>query len=309
VLIIVEGPDCVGKSTFAEKLRKLIEWRYTSDTVELVHRGPPTSHPLDEYEVPLLAYRQCAGRHVVCDRWHLGELVYPEVLGRSTELTAPVLSHIELFLASRAALVVLITAPTEHLRECVRTRGDDLVDDDQVDAIRAGFLDVSNRTTLPLVHLTSDDVDGSDAVEYVLGEADALAQTTRVLTRYVTYVGSRWPKLLLLGDVRRTGTAEGDLRPAFMPYPATSGHYLLDALINAPGFGVGVANACDVDSVDTLLQDLGNPDTVTLGRNALRSTPWVTRHVPHPQYVRRFHHHRHAAYRDAILGVRPWSST
>jgi thymidylate kinase len=309
VLIIVDGPDCSGKSTLVAALRDRLATRYLHDEVHLLHRGPPTGHPLDEYEVPLLTYRASGSTHVVCDRWHLGELVYPDVFGRSTEFTEPVLRHVELFLNSRGALLVHVDAEVDELRACLERRGDEVVTVDQVVAIREGFVDAVTRTGLPVVYLDANDVRSPATIEWLLGEAEALTNGRAYTDKIVTYVGPRWPKLLLLGDVRATVDGDDDPRPAFMPYTATSGHYLLNALGDATRHGVGIANACDVDDPKGMWYSLGQPDTVSLGINAQRAVTWDARHVPHPQYVRRFHNTKRNEYRDAILGVRPWSNS
>lgn len=261
--------------------------------------------------MPLVDYQVNPDQqHVVCDRWHLGELVYPRVFGRPTQLTDPVLRHIEMFLQSRAALIILLDAPLDDLTRCVDTRGDDLVSTHQLAAIREGFHDVLKVTTLPVIHVDHNDVRDTRTVDWIVGEAMMHASQTVLLEKFVTYVGPRWPKLLLLGDVRATGADPGDRRPAFMPYGATSGYYLLDALGDAATRDVGIANACDVDDAQAMRNAFGSggePVVVALGGNARRAAPWADRFVPHPQYIRRFHHNQGAAYRDAILGISPWT--
>lgn len=85
MLIILEGPDGAGKSTLAQELAAHLG-RTTSDKVEVWHRGAPTHHPLEEYLLPLLSYRPGTGHHLILDRWHWGEAVYPKILNRPTQL-------------------------------------------------------------------------------------------------------------------------------------------------------------------------------------------------------------------------------
>lgn len=307
MLIIIEGPDCVGKSTLAQALVRYLSQHYMNAKIELLHRGPPAAHPLDEYEVPLLDYRSSINdHHIVCDRWHLGEVVYPAVLGRESVMTEAVLRHIELLLVARGALMVTITGNPDQIRACVRERGDELVTAEHVDAIHSGYLDAAARTSLHRIDLDVEHLTTRDTVTAVINEAENAARHTQKFTKFVTYVGPTWPQLLLLGDVRATGADPDDPRPAFMPYHATSGYYLFSTLGDAARVNIGVANACDVDDVDALWNSLGRPTTVALGRNARAAVQWADRVVPHPQWVRRFKHHSIEPYRDAILGVRPW---
>lgn len=314
MLILVDGPDCARKTTLVQAIERLINQQFLPRTpTEVLHAGPPTGHPLDEYVTPLLRYRPHLGRHVVCDRWHLGEAVYPAVLGRPTAFDDAVLTYVELFLRSRGALLVVVTPPADELRRCLRTRGDPLVDEEQLLATREGFLDAAARTSLPLVWL-KDECVTNELAYAVVGEADAQASraVTNRLEDFTTYVGDAHPDILLLGDVRKTGTEPGDLRPAFMPYPATSGHYLMRAVASSrrsTSLSVGVANACDVDNVSSLIARLRPSDVVTLGRNAERVVPFSVqaRSVPHPQFWRRFHHHDLDGYRDLVFGGSGWS--
>src|SRR5580765_4211415 len=147
MLIIIEGPDGVGKTTLAESLAK--ELAESGDEVELLHRGPPKSHPLDEYVLPLLDYVPGLGRHVICDRWHWGEAVYPQVLDRTSLLDDPVFRYIEMFLRSRGALVVRPYASLELLTSRLLVRGDNLIGVDQLEEIRRGYLRVSSWSRLP----------------------------------------------------------------------------------------------------------------------------------------------------------------
>ncbi len=303
MLILIEGPDCSRKSTLATRLDARLRALFDRDTVvETRHLGPPTGHPLDEYELPLLDYEPARRHHVVCDRWHLGELVYPGVLDRPSRLDDAVFHHIELLLRSRGALLVVITPDETELRACLVRRGDDPAELERVAAVREGYVRAASRTSLPLLWLKDEEVD-EDLTWLVIEQAQLHEQAATALASLTTYVGPPEPRLLLLGDVRATGATPGDPRPAFMPYSATSGHYLLTALGDAiTEHQVGLANACDVDDPGRLWRRVGRPPTVALGRNAQRAVTWAVRDVPHPQWTRRFRYHDGESYRRQILG-------
>lgn len=310
MLILFDGPDCVGKSTLAVQVTKDLE-RGTGDesNVELIHKGPPTLHPLDEYVVPLLSYRPFRGEHVVCDRWHWGEAVYPTVFDRATRFDDAVRYYTELFLMSRGAYVVHVTGPEDRTTRCIEHRGDDLVNVESVRTMHSLFEDCERLSLNPFVRVDGHEVYGRE-LEYmdIIEHAGSFGRVAAKLSPFTTYVGPPTPKLLLLGDIRgKSMPSCDDLRPAFMPYPNTSGHYLLTQLTRHLNITqlkhIGLANACDVDDAHRLWRTLGKPYTVTLGRHATKSADWADHSTPHPQFVRRFKNALGAEYvHEIILG-------
>lgn len=310
MLIILEGPDGAGKSTFAGQLVRALAVKEPSSTIELLHRGPPDpdTHPLTEYVEPLLDYRPGQGRHIICDRWHLGEWVYPHALGRPSKMDRAVFRYVDLFLVSRGALTVIIDPGVDLLQQRIAHRGDEYVRVTQLPLIREWF-------TLEKLPRVSNCVryHGTPTVDAVLAQARGCETRATHLNPWLTPVGSARPDVLLFGDVRacvglgcdhaRVHATSG---PAFMPYPATSGHYLMRALDRVSYGSLTLANACDVDDPRSLYVALGAPATVALGRKAhkvLRSQDVPHSSVPHPQYVRRFHHAAVRDYGDLIEDV------
>jgi hypothetical protein len=295
VLIILEGPDCARKTTLAHDIVTRLAVIDPTSRIELFHRGPPTRHPLDEYVTPLLDYRPDTGRHIVCDRWHWGEMVYPTVLNRKTKMDAPVFQYIEMFLQSRGAVTTLMCPPLEELEACVVRRGDGLISVNQLPELRHMFIHTRDFST------TGDFVSHRPTPDSVIANAQSAERRAAGLNSFVTPVGHPSPEFIIFGDVRGCSgvdcqhrIAHSTLGPAFMPYNGTSGHYLLSALDTPLGmmFGIMFANACDVDDVRKLNVDR-RCKIIALGKNAHRRLDELNiRHaaVPHPQYVRRFHH-------------------
>jgi hypothetical protein len=305
LLIIVEGPDGSGKTTFVERLREYGHSIF--GTPRVLHARPPKDHPLIEYETPLLNYRPGIGEHIICDRWHWGESIYPQVLGRSTQYDLAVRRHVELFLLKKGAVVAYVKTPWELAAARVVGRGDDIIHPSQVYQLTIEYGGVARRTLLPTVTVPGDRSVTVVTLETVLTAAREAEKQAWPLDSFTTYVGPLVPKVLLLGDVRHEfrrdapkSTSPVDTRsPAFGPFPATSGHYLLTHLRTVRN--VGVANACDVDDWRCLYARLGRPRVAALGQHAHRrigSTPHGV--VPHPQFVRRFHHHYGSEYAAVI---------
>lgn len=295
MLIILEGPDGAGKSTLAREIADLIGQHAE---VEIRHAGPLTEHPLDAYEVPLANYRP-GTKHIICDRWHLGEAVYPQIFNRPTLWDGAIAEHVNLFMQSRGACVILLDPKITELRLRYTVRGDDLVKKHQLEWI-AGIY-----RALP-AHYVSRTYGANETPipRQIVQLARNLHIAATALNQFETYVGPPNPHVLLLGDERATAARlkQPDL-PAFAPYASTSGHYLLDHLIIGSMWRVGIANACDVDDAAELWETLGRPRVVTLGN---RAHECVARQgiphgaVPHPQFVRRFYHKHGAEYASVI---------
>lgn len=320
MLCILEGPDGVGKTTLADQLAEYIRRHRPSDTVEIWRKGPPTLHPLDEYVTPLIAYRPGTNHHIICDRWHWGEMVYPQVFGRASLMDSAMFTYVELFLQSRGALVVNVMRDLAATHRALRERGDDLVRPDQLPQIVSGYMGAVYRSRLTSCDVVVDsDVDravdpdaglpGDITASYVIAEGMRADLKARILNPFTTYVGSYKPRTLLVGDVRGPGDKRA-LGPAFMPYGATSGAFLLKSLtVTQRAHALGIVNGCDVDSLVDVVQAVAPAEIVALGRNAYDACkaqlPAATTvqfgAVPHPQFVRRFHNAHHEAYGFELL--------
>jgi thymidylate kinase len=297
MLIILEGPDGAGKSTLTRELAEYVHARVPSDVVKVTHKGPPQLSSLAEYEGPLLRYRPNVGKHIICDRWHIGELIYPYVLNRKSDMDDVVFEHIELFLKARGALLVHVTAPLDVLDARIRANGDELITPGMIPVIVARYKAIFEITTklAPIESISPQNI---------VETASMLDEAYVRLNSFTTYVGPRYPDLLLFGDRRNVPVEQVQVpSPAFMPYPNTSGHFLLRALHDRtkelPRFGL--ANACDVDDPRALWEALDEPKTVALGKNADSKLDFPHTTVDHPQYVRRFHHPEIMQYVNHIL--------
>lgn len=297
-IIIVEGPDGAGKSHLVERLVELLTGRYPK-CVDVWHRGVPTAHALDEYVRPLLDYRPGGGRHVICDRWHVGEFVYPRVHDRPTTMDPAVWAYVDAFMCARGAVVVYLL-PSDDVIAYQLTRrvagGGDLGDVPPLAPVRAFFEEAHRSSTVQSYRLTAPVTDPATVLA-ILHLAETVERDATHLADVVTYVGPTHLRRLLVGDVRNGGHSLGH-GTAFMPYPATSGHYLFNAV--APltrSMPFGVINANDVDDLEEFLRSVRTRthdlDVVALGNRAhgkLRELGVRHGVVPHPQWWRRFLH-------------------
>lgn len=303
MLVIVDGPDGAGKTTLVAAVERELVRLFPRDEVVLFHKRPPTAHPLAEYVEPLLGYRPWQQTHVVCDRWHWGEAIYPQVLERPTRLDGAVWRYTEMFLRSRGALAVFPDVSASTLQERVRARGDDLVTPEMLPRLSTAYRHVAMRSKLPVYRYSAHlDNDLARVAHNILEEANRLERAAAVVNPFHTYVGPPRPDVLLVGD-ERPPRMDRD-HPAFMPYAPRSGHYLLSALTGPRLHNLGIVNANDGDDVLEAYLALGEPSTVVaLGREASRTLTRVgVEHsaVPHPQFVRRFYQRHRDEYGVAI---------
>lgn len=302
---MIEGPDGAGKSTLARALESHVVTH--GGTAYVRHFGPPTDHPLKEYTWAL--HDRNHGDVMIFDRFHWGESVYAPLYRGGSQLKEAGHAHVELQLRAHGAIVVYLTADRDVLIERQRRLKEDFLREDDLDFAMQAYEWLRQTTILPVIK-----ADHTNTIEAIVLEVMELArywQEETSLTRtFTTYVGAPNPITLLLGDVRGTDTdgVPAAFDPAFVPMPNTSGAYLLDALLSS-GIdmeGVGIANACDVDDVQSLWTCLGQPYVVALGRNAYdrcRDLHIPCAVVPHPQYIRRFFYPKHEAYGNAISRV------
>lgn len=300
MLIILEGPDGAGKSSLAQQIHELLVKRYPVDKVEIWKKGPPSSHPLNEYEWPLLDYRPNTGHHLILDRWHVGEWIYPSFLGRDTLADVATWRHIEMFLEAKGAVLCHVSMPPDALQGILTRRGDELIAPSQIPALVQAYGLQLSTSRLPQVVTIRPDRAFVTA-QRLIGKARIQEQRYERMARYTTPIGHYRPAVLFLGDVRNRIEDRDPRTPVFMPYRDTSGHFLLSQATSLFK-GAAIANACDVDDVHELWEDLCKPQVVAMGRNAwgcTKNIPGVVG-IPHPQYIRRFHNRAGAEWMEAI---------
>lgn len=306
MLILLEGPDCGGKTTLADQLAAHFRAASPYPTrLEVLHAGPPAPgvSPFDEYELALdepdrLARILDVDGLVVLDRWHAGEAVYGPLLRGRSRLTDAGLYHVELALDALGAVKVACLPPLTVLHERLRRRGDPVIGPGHLPTLHAFYSRLAVEHGYALSTVPAD----------LLGFARDRTYLRRVLRGHDqgTYLGSLTPRALLVGDVRNpNGPAQ--YRRAFTPlHRGGSPTWLLDALL-ASGYHreVGVVNAHE-PNVDhpALWRRLRQPRLVALGQRAhahLRSlglTPAAT--VYHPQFSKRFQNSKFESYVDAL---------
>lgn len=301
MLIVLEGPDYAGKSSLASSIRTRLEADHRR--VITYHAKPPKAHPLNEYVMPLLTYSPLGDVSVICDRWHLGETVYPYVLNRPSRLDVPILNYIEMFLMARGVSITVLRPTLTELQRRSE-RGDDLIGLDILPEVWRRYEEMAAYS------------EPSRTPDEIIAHAEGRARWASPVASLVTYVGHPAPRVVYVGDVRncqglacRHTKIHSPFGTAFMPYPATSGHYLMTSLMGNLDPRCGLINACDVDDIGLAYGLLHAPSMVALGVRAhkrLEANGIPHAVAPHPQYVRRFHYtasHEYGRLLQSLVGT------
>lgn len=107
--IIVEGPDCSGKSTVVERLKNKLRW----DSKSLHH------HEGDQFHRYLREYAHAD--KVVFDRAHFSEIVYSILWRKGNPFTELEEDFLE-FIAQKDALIIFACPSLETLEERYKQR-------------------------------------------------------------------------------------------------------------------------------------------------------------------------------------------
>jgi len=144
-IIILEGCDCVGKSTFAEKLSERTGFEIVKgSSFEISELG---ANGMFEHMMALLDRK-----NIIIDRFFYSNIVYGFMYNY------PVM-NIDQYLElcdkmNKKALVVYLTAPTPVLQERMEKRGDDMIKVDEIGFIKESYRDVMHGLTNPKMTLS-----------------------------------------------------------------------------------------------------------------------------------------------------------
>jgi thymidylate kinase len=296
MLIMLEGCDGAGKTTLANRLVEYAQGR--GFTAELWHRGVPERHPLEEYEYDLEQADPAIDHLIVMDRWHLGQLVYGGLYRDENLLGMGGAWHVDALLKRYGAVQLIVSPPLDEIRRRLGVRGEDYLKAEHVEHVWKSYQELAERFDIPTLECDVDD----DDLRVLVDTAHSRAARNEPLRAFSTYVGSRFPEILLVGEKHGpTKEERAPHRAAFVPYPSTSGKWLCDAIAGQQVLGtnrIGLVNALQ-DNVADLVDVLGQPKVVALGNAAAQECDrlgLLFGQLPHPQYMRRFQNRNAETY-------------
>jgi hypothetical protein len=322
--IILEGPTAAGKSTLFRELNDF--WYMTYGLApRWMHKGQPAEltqrWALDEYVLSMENWYQPTTTPVLSDRWAWGEITYAPIYRPSTNKDGYGLLGMagwrwtEMFLMSRGALTVYVTANPDVLVARRNSRGDDHVTNELDLRYVASLCDTAVLKS-PTCRIRVDTTHGATSpglIGSIVVTGALLAKKASWITKFPEYVGSLAPDVLLVGDMRnegRDGRHAGITRLPFMPVNGNSGDYLLRALPEPLWTTTGLVNGNDIgDRLPDLLEALNNPRIVALGARARAAVikadiaPEMVTTIHHPQYARRFKYGNIIGYGEAIASA------
>lgn len=146
-VVIIEGVDGSGKSTFADKIAALVPHDY-----EIVrdHKGPLTNPVWDEYVTPLMNVRD--DQFLIADRWHVGEMIYGPLYRGKSEVTPAEERLIELLLSRMGAVRIIMQPGLSTVRKRLGDRGEDFLLAENVKEVRefyGNYADKHNWDVIP----------------------------------------------------------------------------------------------------------------------------------------------------------------
>lgn len=274
MLIVVEGVDGSGKSTFVSDLSHMMP-----DNTWHLHKGPIQRHPLAEYVDDLMAYNP-GKDNVAADRWHVGEMVYGPLYRGESKVTSVLDRYITMFLESRGAELLWMDTPFDLVMERLTKRGEDFLQPQHVRLVHQFYEEYCpSHGWIPV----KETYHPQKTVEKIIRQAERRQIAAESIAgRMPSYVGSLQPEILFVlpqGDTE-PGAAQRSSSPlSGFPYPNSTGSILLHSLEM-----LGARQRIAFVNWDDYAPMLSCPLTVTVGIRAhkyLKNFPHTSLASPH----------------------------
>jgi thymidylate kinase len=139
-IIILEGIDGSGKSTFADKILNKVPKGYSKTKI---HKGPMVGTPEQDYLKPLSWFGP--KDFLVADRWHVGEMIYGPIYRGESLVDGHWNEQIEAQLDIAKAVRVIMSPPLRVIQERLIERGEDYLQDEHVEEVYSFYRDYAEK--------------------------------------------------------------------------------------------------------------------------------------------------------------------
>ena len=152
-MIIIEGPDCSGKSTF-------IDWIRNNSDIGVIKSYYPKVNQLSYYLHSPNIYKG-----YFQERYYPSEIVYPRFKKNRDYMEAWKQYLIEAGLMQCAPVIIYLRPTKETIIENLRVRGDDYISEEEVDDMIKWYDWVMERSFVPVIRYNFKEDDIEEVVE------------------------------------------------------------------------------------------------------------------------------------------------
>ena len=177
MLIILEGIDCSGKGWLADYLLK----KGPQPMVYLKQGSKPKNKSVVErtrlqiaYEAMLKAYSSelaPMGCHAIFDRFYPSELAYAEIMRGYDPWVGNSFNLLETKINSMPHALVYVQAPKELILERMDSRGEDYIEESDLDDIMIGYDTFMRKTSIRnVIRYNSGEIDPDGLLDAIFKE-------------------------------------------------------------------------------------------------------------------------------------------
>lgn len=156
--IIIEGPDCSGKTTLAKKINE-----YYNNELDVLHC---TGHDPRDYK---FYYQTMRKKNIVFDRHFIGEMIYPEIFHRKGCLSKRQFNKLKTY-AEKARIPVVVVVPPETV--LMRRLADERLNEEQeikdtIKSARNSFYKIAKENNFILVEPEDGNINITEVIKSI----------------------------------------------------------------------------------------------------------------------------------------------
>jgi thymidylate kinase len=290
MLIIIEGPDKSGKTTLAKKIEEQFHYKYA-------HFSSPGNNPGQEYA----KFFSGISSPTVCDRSYFGERVYGPLLRGVSKISDLQYAVIERICRLKGAIFIYVLTPLEvcQARLLNNLHNEKITLENNVKAWTQFKILTPSCSLRPfLVYDASEQSNMNSLLRYLEQLLPSLRSHAILAKAHCTGIGTIYGrKLVFVGE-----TLNKKITWLGLPFDnGPASNYLYERFKEAevPENMVYLCNAISLTKKEVNFLNLAKTTWISLGVYADRRLSELGikhRHIPHPQYWKRFHAHEPEAY-------------